>query len=83
MDTEHRAITEPDRRYCYPLTVTDFASRYLIACEALHTTKETYAFMVFENAFKEFSLPRAVRTDNGVPFASPNALFKLSKLSVW
>jgi putative transposase len=72
-----------DRRYCYPLTITDFASRYLIACEALHTTKEIYAFSVFESAFKEFGLPRAIRTDNGVPFASPNALFNLSKLSVW
>jgi putative transposase len=72
-----------DRRYCYPLTITDFASRYLFACEALSTTKEDYAFPVFEAAFKEFGLPRAIRTDNGVPFASPNALFGLSKLSVW
>ena len=72
-----------DRRYCYPLTITDFASRYLIACEALSTTKEAYAFTVFERAFKEFGLPKAIRTDNGVPFASPNALFNLSKLSVW
>jgi putative transposase len=72
-----------DRRYCYPLTISDFASRYLIACEALSTTKETYAFSVFEAAFKEFGLPRSIRTDNGVPFASPNALFGLSKLSVW
>jgi putative transposase len=69
-----------DRRYCYPLTITDFASRYLIACEALHTTKEAYAFSVFESVFKEFGLPRAIRTDNGVPFASPNALFGLSRL---
>jgi putative transposase len=72
-----------DKRYCYPLTITDFASRYLIACEALATTKEAYAFTVFERAFKEFGLPQAIRTDNGVPFASPNALFNLSKLSVW
>ena len=72
-----------DRRYCYPLTITDFASRYLIACEALSTTKEAYAFTVFESVFKEFGLPKAIRTDNGVPFASPNALFNLSKLSVW
>jgi putative transposase len=41
-----------DRRYCYPLTITDFASRFLIACEALHTTKEVYAFTVFENALR-------------------------------
>lgn len=72
-----------DRRYCYPLTITDFASRYLIACEALSTTKEDYAFTVFDSAFKEFGLPRAIRTDNGVPFASPNALFGLSRLAVW
>ena len=44
-----------DRRYCYPLTITDFASRYLIACEALHTTKEVYAFSVFESVFKELA----------------------------
>jgi putative transposase len=41
-----------DRRYCYPLTVTDFASRYLLTCEALSTTRETFAFAVFERAFK-------------------------------
>jgi len=72
-----------DRRYCYPLTLTDFASRYLLCCEALHSTKEQYAFTVFERAFKEFGLPSAIRSDNGVPFASRNAFFGLSKLSVW
>ena len=72
-----------DRRYCYPLTITDFASRYLLRCEALSTTQELYAFTVFERVFKEFGLPAAIRTDNGVPFASPNALYGLSRLSVW
>jgi putative transposase len=72
-----------DRRYCYPLTITDHATRYLLACEALETTKETFAMKVFEHAFKEFGLPRAIKTDNGVPFASANALFNLSRLSVW
>jgi putative transposase len=72
-----------DRRYCYPLTISDFASRYLIACEALTTTQQVYAFTVFERVFKEFGLPQAIRTDNGVPFASPNALYRLSKLAVW
>ena len=72
-----------DRRYCYPLTVSDFASRYLLACEALATTKEIYAFSVFKRIFQDFGLPRGIRTDNGVPFASPNALFGLSRLSVW
>jgi putative transposase len=72
-----------DRRYCYPLTITDFASRYLLCCEALSSTQETYAFMVFRRTFEEFGLPKAIRTDNGVPFASAHALFGLSKLSVW
>lgn len=72
-----------DRRYCYPLTITDFASRYLLTCEALSTTQETFAFTVFERAFKEFGLPDAIRTDNGVPFASAHALYGLSKLAVW
>jgi len=64
-------------------TLTDFASRYLLRCEALSTTQERYAFTVFDQVFKEFGLPAAIRTDNGVPFASPNALFGLSRLSVW
>ena len=72
-----------NRRYCYPLTITDYATRYLIACEALSTTKEKYAFGVFERAFQDFGLPDAIRTDNGVPFASAHALYGLSKLAVW
>jgi putative transposase len=72
-----------DHRYCYPLTVSDFASRYLLACDALSSTAESFAFVIFERAFKDFGLPRAIRTDNGVPFACPRALFGLSKLSVW
>ena len=55
----------------------------MIACEALSTTKERYAFGVFERAFQDFGLPRGIRTDNGVPFASAHALYGLSKLSVW
>jgi len=72
-----------DRRYCYPLTVTDFASRYLLCCEGLTTTQEVLALSVFERVFKEFGVPAAIRTDNGVPFSSPNALYGLSRLSVW
>jgi putative transposase len=72
-----------NRRYCYPLTITDFASRYLLTCEALSTTQEKYAFTVFERAFKEFGLPQTIRTDNGVPFAAPTGLYRLSKLAVW
>jgi putative transposase len=72
-----------NRQYCYPLTITDFASRYLLTCEALSTTQEKFAFTVFERTFKEFGLPQGIRTDNGVPFASAHALYGLSKLSVW
>jgi len=72
-----------DRRYCYPLTITDQASRFLLACEGLESTKEQFAFTIFEAVFKEYGLPKAIRTDNGVPFASANSLFNLSKLSVW
>jgi putative transposase len=72
-----------NRRYCYPLPITDFASRYLLTCDALSTTQEQFAFTGFERAFKEFGLPGAIRTDNGLPFASPTALYRLSKLSVW
>jgi hypothetical protein len=44
-------------RHCYPLTITDFASRYLIMCEAHASTQDRYAFVVFERAFKIFGLP--------------------------
>ncbi len=72
-----------NRTYCYPLTVTDHASRYLLLCEALQSTREDLAFTAFERLFRERGLPAAIRSDNGVPFASPNALFNLSRLSVW
>lgn len=72
-----------NHKYCYPLTITDYRSRYLLACEGLESVKETGAFPVFERVFKEYGLPAAMRTDNGVPFASPHALFGLSRLSVW
>jgi transposase InsO family protein len=70
-------------RYCYPLTVTDHASRFLLMCEALDSTREDLACTAFERLFRERGLPLSIRSDNGVPFASPNALFNLSKLSVW
>jgi len=72
-----------NRSYCYPLTVTDHASRFILACEALQSNCELYAFHTFESVFKQYGLPKTIRTDNGVPFSSPHALFGLSKLSVW
>jgi transposase InsO family protein len=72
-----------DNRYCYPLTVTDQASRFLLLCEALESVRQDPAIAAFEHLFRERGLPNAIRSDNGVPFASPNALFQLSALSVW
>ena len=72
-----------NREYCYPLTVTDQASRFILLCEALQSTKEAGAFEAFVRLFQERGLPDAIRTDNGLPFASPNGLYNLSKLSVW
>ncbi len=63
-----------DHRYCYPFTITDFASRYLLCCDALGSTKQHFAFSVFERTFKDFGLPLAIRSDNGVPFASARLL---------
>src|ERR1700680_3727701 len=62
-------------KYCYPLTVTDNASRYLLMCEALESTREDLAFTAFERLFQECGLPSAMRSDNGGPVASPTSLF--------
>lgn len=70
-------------RYCYPLTVTDQASRIILACEALESTKEVPVIETFVRLFAERGLPVAIRSDNGLPFASPNGLYNLSKLSVF
>ncbi len=70
-------------RYCYPLTVTDQASRYLLLAEALESTREAPVIEAFVRLFKDRGLPLGIRSDNGVPFASPNGLYNLSRLSVW
>ncbi|NIN35674.1 MAG: IS481 family transposase, partial [Gammaproteobacteria bacterium] len=72
-----------NKHYCYPLTISDYHSRYLLACEGLESTRSSFALAVFERVFKEYGLPHAIRTDNGIPFSAPNALFGLSHLSVW
>ncbi len=71
-----------DRVYCYPLTVTDQHTRFLLACHGLLSTKGTGVRPVFDRLFREYGLPRAMRTDNGVPFAS-TALHGLTPLNVW
>lgn len=72
-----------DQKYCYPLTITDYASRFLFSCESLSSTREDFAFEVFTRVFKEYGMPKSIRTDNGIPFASGNSLYGLTKLSVW
>ncbi len=71
-----------DRVRCYPLTISDAASRYLIKCEALTEPKDEPVRVHFERAFREFGLPDRIRSDNGPPFAT-KALGGLSRLSVW
>jgi transposase InsO family protein len=71
-----------DGRYCYPLTITDGFSRYLLACQGLLSTSVSGSRPVFERVFREFGLPRVIRTDNGIPFAT-HAIARLSELSVW
>jgi putative transposase len=71
-----------DGLYCYPLTVADGYSRMLLGCQALSSTRVAEAKPVFTRLFKEFGLPKRIRTDNGVPFAT-NTLGRLSQLSAW
>lgn len=71
-----------DGRYCYPLTVTDNYSRYLLGCQALRSTACASAKRVFVRLFREFGLPDRIRTDNGVPFATVS-LGRMSSLSGW
>ena len=71
-----------DGIYCYPLTLTDGFSRYLLACQGLLSTACADAKSVFTKIFREFGLPERIRTDNGVPFATVS-LARLSSLSAW
>ena len=70
------------RTRCYPLTVTDAFSRYLIACVALRSTSSNPVRRAFEQIFDAFGLPDAIRSDNGTPFAS-RTVGGLSELSAW
>ena len=71
-----------DGVYCYPLTIADLHTRYLLACHGLLWTKGQGVRPVFDRLFREYGLPRAIRTDNGVPFAT-TGIHGLSQLNVW
>lgn len=67
---------------CYPLTIADQHTRYLVTCHGLPSTHGVGARTVCERAFRTYGLPRAIRTDNGVPFAT-SGIHGLSLLNVW
>ena len=71
-----------DGRYCYPLTMADQHTRFLLSCRGLLSTQTVTARPVFERAFRKYGLPIAIRTDNGVPFAT-QAIHGMSYLNVW
>ena len=71
-----------DGIYCYPLTISDQHSRFLLTCHSLRNVQTIGTRPAFERAFREYGLPRAIRTDNGVPFAT-QAIHGLSQLNVW
>ena len=71
-----------DHRYCYPLTIADGCSRYLICCRGQSSVAYPGARAGFEAAFRAHGLPLQILTDNGTPFASC-AIGGLSRLSVW
>ncbi len=71
-----------DGTYCFPLTVSDLYSRFLLGCDAHPRISEALTMRYFAYLFRTYGLPQRIRTDNGVPFAS-NALARLSKQSVW
>jgi len=68
---------------CYPLTIADLYSRFLLGCTALSAPRALTTQLVFRRVFQGYGLPRVIRTDNGVPFASSRALGSLSPLAVW
>ncbi len=68
-------------KLCYPLTATDLRSRYLLGCEALESTQGGPVWPIFERLFREYGVPRIIRSDNGAPFAS-RGLAGLTTLSV-
>jgi transposase InsO family protein len=69
-------------KWCYPLTVMDHASRYLLVCDIVSGTKYEDTRASFEQAFQRYGIPDRIRTDNGVPFASIS-VGGLSRLAVW
>jgi transposase InsO family protein len=68
--------------YCYPFTVTDLMSRYLLCCDGYLSTEGDGPRKSLEKIFREYGLPEAIRSDNGAPFAS-TGIGRLTRLGVW
>lgn len=66
--------------YCYPLTVMDLHTRYLLGCTALESVAVSPTQKIFVRLFREYGLPSVIRTDNGIPFAQANAIGRLGRL---
>lgn len=71
-----------NRQVCYPLTISDNYSRYLLKCVGLPGPRYRQTRSVFEDVFREYGLPNAIRVDNGTPFAG-RCVGGLSRLSIW
>ena len=71
-----------DGLWCYPLTIADAHTRFLLAVDALSSTAHAGAQRVVERVFREYGLPAVIRSDNGGPFAT-KAIAGLSRLNVW
>src|SRR5262249_40658368 len=71
-----------DGNKCYPLTLIDAYSRYLLRCEGVLDPDGYRVQHIFDSAFREFGLPKAIRSDNGPPFASTGA-GGLTALNIW
>ena len=71
-----------DGRWCYPLTVMDACSRYLLACQGFVGPTDAATRATFRRAFEIYGVPERIRSDNGIPFAGPG-LAGLSPLAVW
>ncbi len=80
--TDHKGSFRLTDGRVYPLTISDGWSRFFLKCEALTSTSEDEAWPHYEAAFREYGLPVRIRSDNGVPFANPQAMGRLSRLSV-
>ncbi len=71
-----------DGQRCYPLTIADAHTRFLLVCHGLGSTAHVGTQAAVDRAFREYGLPRAIRTDNGGPFAT-KAIAGLSRLNIW